>query len=108
MSKRITTETEIKDMEIAQKALRDAGMTFKADGSYIHITSGALANATINLTTGLVEGDSDFKHTKSSLGILRQHYAEAKLVHELAKQGGYVESRNVNKEGEIELIYQIG
>mgnify|MGYP001490949435 CR=1 FL=1 len=107
MSHRVTTKTEITDKELATAALKQAGFTFDERGTTLTITSGELRNAAINLQTGDVTGDSDYGHRASAFGALRQFYSEQKYKRELARNGGYVESRNVDKEGNIILMAAI-
>jgi hypothetical protein len=76
MSRRVTTKTEIKDKALAIDALKLAGMSYRDEGDSLLITSGAIANARINLTTGEVSGDSDYRgHSAEGLGALRQYYS---------------------------------
>jgi hypothetical protein len=104
MSHRVTTQTEIKDKNFAVQALKSAGLSYREVGEQIHITSGRLANATLDLRSGLISGDTDHGHSSETLGMLRQHYSEAKYRAECQKQGISVESRTVNKEGHIVLM----
>jgi hypothetical protein len=104
MSRRVTTKTEIKDKALAIQALKTADMSYREEGDSLFITSGALANARINLTTGEISGDSDYRHTTESLGALRQFYGEAKYRQECLRQGITIESRTINREGNIELV----
>lgn len=94
MSHRVTTQTEIKDKALAIQALKAGGFSFSEQGTNLTVTSGPMRNATINLSTGLVSGDTDF-HSKDDLGALRQAYAEAKYKKECQKQGISVDSRKV-------------
>lgn len=108
MSKKITTQTDITENEHATAALRKAGFSFRAEGdSRLRITSGPMAHAVIDLSTGKVEGD-DQLHSRDTLGALRGLYAESKLHAEILKGGGSILERNEQKNGDIELIYQIG
>lgn len=105
MSRRVTTQTEIKDKGLAIQALKQAGLSFREVGeTQINITSGRLAHATIDLRSGEISGDSDHGHSRESLGLLRQYYAEAKYKAECAKQGITIDSRTVSKNGDIVLM----
>ena len=105
MSHRVTTQTEIKDKDLAKSALKQAGYDFREQGESLYITSGDLSGATIDLRTGLVSGDSDYRgHSRETMGALRQFYAEAKYKKELATQGGYVENRSVDEKGRVVLM----
>jgi hypothetical protein len=104
MSHRVTTRTEIKDKDLAKAALTQAGYAFSEHGSHLTITSGDLKNASINIDNGEISGDTDYRHSESKFGALRQYYSEQKYKKELAKNGGYIESRAVDKNGDIILM----
>ena len=103
MSHRVTTRTEIKDSVLAKQALKQAGMAYQESGDTLHITSGGMRGAVINLKTGEVSGDSDYGHTRDNLGSLRQAYGEAKYRAECMKQGITISSRAM--EGENVVLY---
>lgn len=108
MSHRVTTQTEIKDKNIAKKALTAANMDFRESGSVLNITSGPLSGAYIDLTSGEVVGDTD-THNKDTLGMLRQVYGEEKYRSECVKQGVMIESRRVDAQtGDILLMCALG
>lgn len=104
MSHRVTTRTEIKDGELAEAALKQAGYSFDRRGNNILITSGDMNGANINLTTGDVTGDSDYGHRAERFGALRQFYSEAKVRKETSKASGYVESRSEDQQGNVILM----
>lgn len=108
MSHRVTTQTEIKDKALAMQAAKTAGFSFVEDAQGLRFTSGGLKNAYLNLQTGEITGDTDYGHTQDKLGIFRMHYGEAKYRLECARQGIMIESRQVNRDGEIELIIAVG
>lgn len=103
MSHRVTTKTEIKDRTLAIQALKSAGMSYQEHGDTIRITSGRMANATLNLKTGDITGDSDYGHTGTTLGVIRQGYAEAKSRAEILKQGHTIYDRVAEKNGDVTL-----
>lgn len=110
MSHKITTQTEITDRDLAISAIKTAGWSHRASGpSALTFTSGPMSGATLDLSNGVVSGDTD-AHSRAALGSLRVYYGEQKLVAEILKNGGYVdqESRVVHKTGEIEFTYNIG
>lgn len=108
MSHRVTTQTEIKDKDIAKKALKVAKMDFRESGTILNITSGPMSGAYIDLTSGEVVGDTD-AHNKDTLGMLRQEYGEQKYRSECVRQGVMVESRRVDaKTGDIILMCAMG
>lgn len=95
MSHRVTTDTEIKDKALALQACKTAGVSYTEQGDVIRFTSGGLRNASLDLRTGRISGDTDYGHTKDTLGALRQAYSEAKYRYEGQKQGVVFESRTV-------------
>ena len=110
MSRRVTTKTEIKNIDFLEIACKSetcqkAGIRMeKLSGNVFRIQAGR-SSGTLNLETGEVEGDSDHFHD-SDLGPLRMAYAEQSYLHTLRRQGATVQSRSVNQKGEIVLIYQ--
>ncbi len=104
MSRRVTTKTEIKDKDLAVQAMKAAGLQYQDQGESLHITSGKMRGAIVDLRTGDISGDSDYGHTTEGLGMLRMHYGEAKYRRECLRQGITIESRTLNKAGEVELI----
>jgi hypothetical protein len=109
MSHRVTTETEIKDKVTLTAACKTANISFVDQGhDSIRFTSGGLTNAVLDLKTGRITGDSDYGHTRDGLGALRQHYGEAKYKAECARQGIQIESRTVDREGNIVLMCSMG
>lgn len=105
MSHRITQQTEMTNKSLAISAIKSAGLNFREVGDdQLVFTSGSLNNATLNLKTGLISGDSDYGHNKETFGLLRQHYSEAQCRALAAKHGHRVESRKVLQDGRIELI----
>jgi len=109
MSRRIKTKTEITNKDLAVQALKQAGIGFEVRGNdSILMTSGELANATIQLKTGTISGDSDFGHTSSKFGLLRQYYSEAQVRYEYQKNGTQIDERTTDKEGNIILQWHMG
>lgn len=109
MSHRVTTETEIKDKALATQACKAAGVSYVEQGNdMLRFTSGKLNNATLDLRTGRISGDTDYGHTNEGLGALMQHYGEAKYRMECLKQGIAIESRLVDREGNIVLQCAMG
>lgn len=95
MSHRIATQTQIKDKDLAKKAIQAAGYSFTEQGAtQLRITSGPLQNATVNLTTGEVVGDTDM-HRSETLGSLRKFYTEAAHVREIQRNGHTIETRDI-------------
>lgn len=107
MSHRITTETEITDLAVAKQACEAAGWKFTEKDSVLTFMTGPLTRGTLNTKTGTFDGDTDY-HAGGKVNQLKMHYAEALLSNEIRKQGGRIESRKVNQNGEVELLYQIG
>ena len=108
MSRRIYTKTLITDKVLALQALKQAGIQYEDRGTTIRFLSGGMANATLDLTTGTISGDSDFGHTKEGLvGLLRQHYSEAQIKREYAKLGTVVDERQTDHEGNVVLMWHM-
>lgn len=104
MSRRITTKTQITDKELAIQALKMAGMSYREEGSTVlRITSGSMREATLDLRTGTITGDSDY-HRQDTLGALRQHYSEAQIRQRCLMEGHSVEERQVFQDGRVKLI----
>lgn len=108
MSHRVTTETEIKDRVLLTQAAKAAGITFTEHGNTVRFTSGAMSGATLDLGTGRITGDSDYGHTASGLGALRQSYGEATYRNQCGRQGIQIESRTLDREGNIVLMCSMG
>jgi hypothetical protein len=105
MSRRITTKSEMTDKELVMEASRRSGIAAHDLGSTIQFLSGPMRNATLDLRTGTIVGDSDHGHTSAGLGMLRQHYAEAQVRREFMKTGTNVSDRQVNEDGNIVLMW---
>lgn len=105
MSKRITTKTDMTNKEFAITALKASGLRYEEVGSTtLRITSGDLNNATLDLTTGNISGDSDFGHRKGQLGTLARDYMEAQARSVAARKGVQIKQRLVNeKTGRVTL-----
>ena len=109
MSHRVTTSTEMRDRALIEQACKQTGVSFVANGSNaIRFTSGSLNNAVLNLSTGTIEGDTDYGHTSEKLGALKQAYGEAKYRYECTRQGIMIESRSVDARGNIVLMCGMG
>lgn len=104
MSHRVTTRTDITDQDLAVSALVAAGWTHQVQGRSIFIKSGPMRNATLNLDTGEVVGDTDYHDdSDESLGALKQHYGEAKAKLDLPKNGYHIVSRKIDTNGDVVL-----
>jgi hypothetical protein len=104
MSRRITTQLNIEDENLAVEALNLAGYNFTKQGSSLFITDGILRNAVVNLVSGEIEGDSDYGHTEENFSVLRQYYAEAQIRAECLKNGTTIDERATDSEGNIILM----
>jgi hypothetical protein len=105
MSHRVTLSTEIKDRTAAAKALKKKSWGFIDEGDGYRITNGPMAGATLNFSTGVVQGDTDF-HSKDGLGALNQAYGEEIMLKRVESESGYVEERLVLADGTVRLIVQ--
>jgi hypothetical protein len=108
MSRRITQNTDITNKELAIMALNAAKISFEEQGEILYLKSGAFQNATLNLKTGTISGDSDFGHRKEEFGLLRQHYAEAESRLACQRIGDTIDERSLNAEGDIVLMCHTG
>jgi hypothetical protein len=105
MSRRIISRTEMTDKDLVLSAARAASIEAEVlNNDLIQFTSGPMADSTLNLKTGVVQGDSDFGHTTEGLGLLRQHYTEAKIRRECQKDGTSISQRHIDEEGNIILM----
>ena len=90
MSHRLTIETQITDREAAKTAIKKMGLSFDERGNTLILKGGNYNDTQINLVNGRVtSGDTDYNRgiDQSKLGLLRQHYAEAKYRQECHKEG---------------------
>lgn len=107
MSRRVTFRSELKDRDLTIQALNALQYTYsEVVKDTLHITSGPMNRATINLKTGDVEGDSDW-HTKGELGGLRQAYSEAEFRRITQRQGAIIESRTAIDGGKIKILVRM-
>ncbi len=105
MSKRTTTRTDITDKGFAIAALKAGGLAYEEVGdTTLLIKSGPLANASIDLTNGVISGDTDFRHRSGDAGTLRRDYTEAKQRFLAQRKGHQVKSRVEQKDGSIVLV----
>lgn len=105
MSHRTRNVTDIKNRELATQALKNAGWNYSEQGNNVLlITSGPLNRASLDLNTGDLIGDSDWRHSQNNISDLRRHYSEALVRHEALKTGASIESREVLKNGDIRLV----
>lgn len=110
MSHRVTTETEIKDKACLDKALKafnkagaaGKGLEYTQKGNILTFTSGKLKNATLDLSTGQMAGDTD-NQSEADLGSLRQVYALEKVKADIVRRGGSVKSVITAKDGTIKV-----
>lgn len=108
MSRRVTTKTQMTDGQLAKQALDAAGIAYTQSGDYLNLTSGNFRNARLNLITGEISGDTDYGHTEAKFGILHQHYSEAKVKQEFLQAGGMLDSRELDQEGSVVLMWNVG
>jgi hypothetical protein len=102
MSYRVTKQTQITNKRLAIEALKLAKMTYEERGNALYITSGPLARATIDLATGNITGDTDYRgHTEEAFGKLRQSYGEAQCRDLSLKQGFTIHDRTTEGENVV-------
>jgi len=107
MSRRITNKLNITDRDLAIEALKLAECSFDEHGNSLYITSGLLCNATVDLTSGEITGDSDYGHSAEKFGLLRQYYSEAQVRAECLKNGTWITEKQTDDEGNIVLLAQM-
>jgi hypothetical protein len=106
MSKRVTTQTEITDLSICMDAFKSAGIQArKQTDSTFEVRMGRSIGL-LDLRTGQIEGD-DMSFSSADFDVLKQHYAEQKYMWELKKRGASIHHREVDREGNIIIQYQI-
>ncbi len=121
MSHRVTTSTEMKDKTVLDKVLTsysNAGgpkggnsveggpLTYTQKGNIITFQSGKLKNATLDLSTGEMAGDTDYQ-SEADLGSLRQAYAVEKVKTDVVRRGGSVSSVTTAKDGTIRIVANV-
>lgn len=101
MSHRVVSNTNITDAATASRALTKKGWAYSQSSDsqgrpQIRVTSGPMSGALIDLSTGKVEGDTDFHgYDGSALSSLDQAYGEEQILMNIEAQGGYVVSREL-------------
>ncbi len=101
MSHRVVSTTNITNAATAARALTKKGWDYNQSKDsrgkdQIHVQSGPMAGALIDLSTGKVEGDTDFHgHDGGALSALDQAYGEEQILMNIESQGGYVVSREM-------------
>ena len=104
MSHRVTTKTEITDRDLAIQALETIGWSYTEESnSVLRITSGPINRSALDLKTGDITGDFDWRN-RNTPDSLRQHYSEQKVRQQAIKTGATIESRSVLENGDICLI----
>ena len=83
------------EKDVVLKVAKSQGIACSESGSNVHFQSGKLKNAMLDTRSGRITGDTDFGHTESALGMLRQAYSEELYRRECLKQGIQIESRTV-------------
>ena len=105
MSHRVTTETEMTDANLVANAMQAAGIEFTVQKRNVVFSDGD-AKAILNLKTGRLTYPTGAIPEK--LGLLKQLYAEAIYRAGCERQGITIESRSVDKDGNIVLMCSVG
>lgn len=95
MSHKVTYKSEMKDADLMISALKKTGHTYTREGNSLRITSGALNRASINLSTGDIVSDTDWRQKTNDFNVLRQAYSEEEFTREAIRKGVTIESRTV-------------
>jgi hypothetical protein len=85
--------------------MKSAGVIAKDLGNNKFDVKSGCTSGTLNLRTGTITGDTDCWNEADFDG-LKQSYAEETLVAELRRQGASVQSRSIDNEGNIVIMYQ--
>jgi len=104
MSHRVTTETEMTDANLVATVLRAAGIEFTMQKKNVLISEGD-ATAILNLKTGRLTYSTG--PVPEKLGLLKQLYAEATYRAACMREGVTIESRTVDKNGDIILMISV-
>lgn len=94
------------DKALAIQALNQAGVRFEESGDQLYLKGGNYNNAVLNLSTGVITGDTDYGHSGERFGLLRQAYTEVKFKSECAKTGVTITERQTDDEGNVILMFQ--
>lgn len=105
MSHRVTTKTELKDRELALEAFKSSGVAFRDLGSNKFTITAKGVTADLDLNTGTIGGDADHLRSGPFDGLIQQ-YGEAKYTWELRRQGHTIQSREIDAQGNIVIMYQ--
>ena len=93
MSKRTEVKTTMTDKKFVIEAFKREQLQYEEmSDTMLRITSGALARATLDLTTGTITGDSDYGHGQNALGKLNRHYSEALARFRAMRAGTQIQS----------------
>ena len=104
MSHRITYESKIVDRDLAVAALKSLSVAYQdLNNGILKVTSGPLNRATINLTTGKIESDSDWSHSEH-INSLKIAYTEADARRDYNRTGVSIVSRQVVKYQGVEGV----
>ena len=86
MSHKITYKTALKDVDLAQSAAKALGMATSINKDTMKFSSGALRGASLDLRSGVITSDSDWKH-EANVERFQVAYNEAKATLEISRQG---------------------
>ncbi len=95
-----TYRSDMTNPDLAAEALRAVGVEFRRRGHVIRLISGDYSGTRLDLSCGNISTTVG----RDKVGLLRQHYAEAKYKAECARMGIKVVSRYVESNGDIVLM----
>ena len=107
MSHRARFETQIKDMDIAKRALTKANIAFRQEGTNLVLSGGAFQDTTINTRTGMVTGadtDNNRAATNERVGSLRQIYSVEERLDMHFKVGATVTNQYTKMKGNQQVV----
>ncbi len=106
MSHRVDFKSDITDADLLKKTLvRLRIPEYRVVGKVFSFTGGPYGGATIDLSTGLISGDSDWIHDK--LKLIHQVYSEEQVLEKIRLQGASIENRSVNEEGSVIILCRL-
>lgn len=105
MSRRIEFTTNLTNADLLVKAFKRLGYKYSNKGPIYSIDL-PRGFADINTVTGKVSGDEDFLK-KTTLQKVYQAYSEEEVLEKIYLQGATVESREVDKQGNVIILCRL-
>lgn len=107
MSRRITIETELTDLQALQQACEALSLKHSVNGDTLTIqTGGYYGGYSFDTRTGKMTGDEDYMRGFLREG-LHQQYSKALVMRTMFEQGHIIEQETVLANGDIEILAKI-